>query len=72
MNVAEFKKQPIMGIVRGLKLCQAEPLIEAVIASGLKTLEITMNTKGAAELLRQAKKIAKGKLILGAGTVLDT
>ena len=70
MNIDDFKRQPVMGIVRGLEPEQVEPLIEAVIASGLKTLEITMNTEGAAKLIRQAKKIAKDKLTLGAGTVL--
>lgn len=70
MNIEEFKRQPVMGIVRGLEPDQVKPLTEAVIASGLKTLEITMNTEGAAKLIRQAKKIAKGKLTLGAGTVL--
>ena len=71
MNVEEFKKQPIMGIVRGLDLEQAEPLVEAVIASGLKHLEITMNTKDAAKIISRAGEIAQKRLTLGAGTVLD-
>ncbi|MDD5432676.1 MAG: bifunctional 4-hydroxy-2-oxoglutarate aldolase/2-dehydro-3-deoxy-phosphogluconate aldolase [Candidatus Omnitrophica bacterium] len=71
MNVAEFKKQPVLGIVRGVEPGEIEPLIETVIASGLKTLEITMNTKGAAQLIKTAKQKAQGKLVLGAGTVLD-
>lgn len=60
-----------MGIVRGLGLEQVEPLVEAVVSSGLETLEITMNTPGAAGLIRKAKKIAQKRLTLGAGTVLD-
>ena len=71
MDLAKFKKQPVMGIVRGVELPQLEALIEAVISSGLQTLEITMNTKDAAELIRKAKKIAQESLMLGAGTVLD-
>ncbi|MDD4953689.1 MAG: bifunctional 4-hydroxy-2-oxoglutarate aldolase/2-dehydro-3-deoxy-phosphogluconate aldolase [Candidatus Omnitrophica bacterium] len=71
MNVAEFKKQPVLGIVRGVEAEHIEPLIEAVVAGGLKTLEITMNTRGAAELIRKAVQAARGRLILGAGTVLD-
>jgi len=72
MQVAEFKKQPVMGIVRGLELEQVEPLVEAVISSGLKTLEITMNTPAAARIIRKAGEVAGGRLTLGAGTVLDT
>lgn len=71
MDVREFKKQPILGIVRGVKLAQIEPLVETVIESGLKTLEITMNTPAAAQLIRKSKKIAQKHLTLGAGTVLD-
>jgi len=72
MDVARFMKKPLMGILRGVRLEHVEPLIEAVIASGLETLEITMNTKDAASIIRQAKKVAKGRLVLGAGTVLNT
>lgn len=61
-----------MGIVRGVESEQMEPLIDAVIAAGLETLEITMNTQGAASLIQKARKIAQGRLMLGAGTVLDT
>ena len=71
MDVSRFKKKPIMGIVRGIGLAQIEPLVEAAIAAGLETLEITMNTNDAAQLIRRAKKIAANRLILGAGTVLD-
>jgi len=71
MNVGDFKKQPILGIVRGVNANQIESLINAVIASGLKTLEITMNTANAAKLIRRAKELTKDKLVLGAGTVLN-
>jgi 2-dehydro-3-deoxyphosphogluconate aldolase/(4S)-4-hydroxy-2-oxoglutarate aldolase len=71
MDVAQFKRKPIMGIMRGIELAQIEPLIEAVIAGGLETLEIAMNTKDAAQLIRKAKGCAGKRLVLGAGTVLD-
>src|SRR4030042_3730477 len=71
MDVARFKQQPVMGIARGVELGQIEPLIETVIQAGLKTLEITMNTRGAAQIIRRAKKIAQKRLALCAGTVLD-
>jgi len=71
MDVTKFRKQPILGIVRGVKLEQIEPLVKTVIESGLKTLEITMNTAGAPKLINKARKIAGKRLTLGAGTVLD-
>lgn len=66
-----FKKKPVLGILRGAELSQIEPLIEVVIKAGLQTLEITMNTPGAPELIKKAKQVAAGRLTLGAGTVLS-
>jgi 2-dehydro-3-deoxyphosphogluconate aldolase/(4S)-4-hydroxy-2-oxoglutarate aldolase len=71
MDVAVFKKKPILGILRGAVPDLIEPLVETVIEAGLEALEITMNTAGAAELIRKAKQVAAGRLSLGAGTVLS-
>ncbi|MFA5350806.1 MAG: bifunctional 4-hydroxy-2-oxoglutarate aldolase/2-dehydro-3-deoxy-phosphogluconate aldolase [Candidatus Omnitrophota bacterium] len=70
MDLLDFKKKPILGILRGAEANIIEPLIETVISAGLKTLEITMNTADAPELIRKAKKICGNRLALGAGTVL--
>ncbi len=59
-----------MGILRGVDLKILTPLIETIIASGLETIEITMNTDNAVHLIKTAKNIASGKLTIGAGTVL--
>ena len=59
-----------MGILRGVEPGQIEPLVETVISNGLETLEITMNTKGASELIKKAVKASGKKLAIGAGTVL--
>ena len=71
MDVARFRKLPIMGILRGIEFDAVEPLLETIESSGLKTIEITMNTKGAADLIKKASGYVKGRLIIGAGTVLD-
>lgn len=71
MDVAKFKQKPILGILRGATLDQIEPLVETVIEAGLETLEITMNTPGAAQLIQKAKQVSSGRLTLGAGTVLN-
>lgn len=71
MRIADFKKKPVLGILRGVEAKLIEPLVETVIAAGLETLEITMNTAGAAELIRKAKQAAGSRLTLGAGTVLN-
>ena len=71
MNVADFKKLPIFGILRGIELDSVEPLVEVLCSNGLKTIEITMNTYGAPELIKKAVSAAKGRLTIGAGTVLS-
>lgn len=71
MDLEKFKKLPIMGILRGVLSSEIEPLIAAVIEAGLETIEITMNTKDAAELIRRAVTVSKGRMVIGAGTVLN-
>jgi len=70
MDIRKFKKLPILGILRGVKEEAIEPLVESVISSGLETIEITMNTKGASKLIRKMADLAKKRLTIGAGTVL--
>jgi len=70
MDIAVFKKKPILGILRGIEVDLIEPLVETVISAGLATLEITMNTAKAAELIRKSKQVGGQRLTLGAGTVL--
>ncbi|MBU1726605.1 MAG: bifunctional 4-hydroxy-2-oxoglutarate aldolase/2-dehydro-3-deoxy-phosphogluconate aldolase [Candidatus Omnitrophica bacterium] len=72
MDVKNFKSLPLLGILRGIEFEHVAPLMEAVISSGLETIEITMNTKDAPLLIKEAVRAANGRLTIGAGTVLDT
>ncbi|MBF0510710.1 MAG: bifunctional 4-hydroxy-2-oxoglutarate aldolase/2-dehydro-3-deoxy-phosphogluconate aldolase [Candidatus Omnitrophica bacterium] len=71
MEIQAFKQLPILGIIRGIVSDDLKPLLVSIESSGLKTIEITMNTKGAPELIREARRLSKGRLTIGAGTVLD-
>jgi 2-dehydro-3-deoxyphosphogluconate aldolase/(4S)-4-hydroxy-2-oxoglutarate aldolase len=70
MDIDEFRKLPLLGILRGIESDVIEPLVETYVSSGLKAIEITMNTKGAPALISQMTKAAAGRLAIGAGTVL--
>ncbi len=70
MDVGRFRQQPILGIIRGVQPDAVEPLVETIISCGLQTIEITMNTPGAAESIQRAVAVANGRLTIGAGTVL--
>ena len=70
MNIKEFEELPVLGILRGITYDMISPLVKCAISSGLKSIEITMNTENAPELIKQTKKEANGLLSVGAGTVL--
>lgn len=71
MDIESFKKRPLLGILRGVTADTIEPLVETVVAAGLRTIEITMNTAGAPELIRKMTNTAADRLVVGAGTVLS-
>lgn len=72
MDIARFKKLPIMGILRDISLDEIEPLIDTIIGAGLETIEIAMNSDNPDRLIKKAVNRAKGRLMIGAGTVLNT
>jgi 2-dehydro-3-deoxyphosphogluconate aldolase/(4S)-4-hydroxy-2-oxoglutarate aldolase len=71
MDIEKFRKKPVLGILRGIESDCLEPLTEAVISSGLEAIEITMNTEGSGGLISKMARCAKGRIAVGAGTVLD-
>jgi 2-dehydro-3-deoxyphosphogluconate aldolase / (4S)-4-hydroxy-2-oxoglutarate aldolase len=48
---------------------QAQPLAEALVAGGLKVLEVTLRTPAALDAIREMKQVPGA--IVGAGTVID-
>jgi 2-dehydro-3-deoxyphosphogluconate aldolase/(4S)-4-hydroxy-2-oxoglutarate aldolase len=64
-----FLKVPIVGIVRNLSFEEIKGILSAYLAAGLTTIEITMNTEGAAGMIKFAVANYAGKLNIGAGTV---
>lgn len=70
MNIDRFRRLPVLGILRGITAANVPPLAEAVIAAGLEAVEITMNTTDAPALIRCMAAEGKGRLVVGAGTVL--
>lgn len=64
-----FDQVPIVGILRGLPREDIFNCIAAYHSAGLTTVEITMNTEGAAQFIQDAVAQYEGKLNIGAGTV---
>lgn len=72
MDIHLFKTLPIMGILRGIDAKLVAPIVEILQSSGLMTIEVTMNTAGAPELIEAIIKRGRDKITVGAGTVLTT
>ena len=67
-----FSKVPIVGIIRNLCFDTIEKILPIYLSAGLTTIEITMNTQAAEEIIRFAADKYKGQLNVGAGTVCNT
>jgi len=71
MDLDRFRKKPVLGILRGIPDRSLEPLLDAIVASGLETIEFAMNSKNAVALIKKAACLYEKKLMIGAGTVLS-
>lgn len=67
----QIKESGVVAIVRGTSPSVLGQIIGALNEGGVKAVEVTFNTPGAAEMIRElVEKYAEGMLV-GAGTVLD-
>ena len=69
--LSRFKELPILGILRDIKEEHLPSLADSILTSGLKSVEITMNTPHAATLIRKMIYLSNDNLLIGAGTVLN-
>ncbi len=60
----------IIAIVRAQQAAQVVPLFEALIAGGIRAIEITMTTPNALEAIREAREKLGERAVIGVGTVL--
>lgn len=65
---AKFQQVPIVGIVRNFSLATVKQIMPVYQEAGLSSIEITMNTKGAADIIHFIRK-SYPTLNVGAGTV---
>ena len=67
-----FEGEPVLGILRGIKLEKLDQIFEVIVDSGLKYIEITLNTPEAPKLIRTAVLKYGKSICIGAGTVLTS
>ncbi len=61
----------IIAIIRGYDKDNIREIIRSLIKGGISVLEVTMNTEGAASIIKELKDEFGGKALFGAGTVLN-
>ena len=69
--LAHILEHKLVAIVRGAKPADLLKVAEALHAGGVRTMEITLNSPGALASIEEIAGAMAGKLLVGAGTVLD-
>ena len=66
-----IRAKKIITIIRGVEESVIVKIAEALIAGGIEMMEVTCNTAGFASMIRALKEATKGKMLIGAGTVIS-
>lgn len=66
----EIERAGVVAIIRTQEAERVRWVADALVAGGVRTLEITMTVPGAVEIIRRLTEDPPGPLLLGAGTVL--
>ena len=69
--VTEIERTGVVAVIRTKNKEEVRTIVDAIIAGGVRILEITMTIPGAAELIRELSDDLGNTCILGAGTVID-
>ena len=71
-NLQEMIDGGVVAIVRVESARQAIEVCGAIARGGIKPIEVTMTVPGAIDVIKEFKSAMKDKVLVGAGTVLDT
>jgi 2-dehydro-3-deoxyphosphogalactonate aldolase len=66
-----FRQMPIIAILRGVKPTEAVTIAEAVFESGIRVIEIPLNSPEPLASIRRVADALSGRAVVGAGTVLS-
>ena len=67
----KIKEYGVIAIVRGTKADQMKKIAQALYEGGVRIIEVTFNTENVQEMIKELTEEFKGRMIIGAGTVLD-
>jgi 2-dehydro-3-deoxyphosphogluconate aldolase/(4S)-4-hydroxy-2-oxoglutarate aldolase len=69
--LSQILKHKVVSIIRGANPDDVLKIAMALHDGGIKLLEVTLNSVNALEVIAQLSESMKGKMLIGAGTVLD-
>ncbi|UJF31662.1 bifunctional 4-hydroxy-2-oxoglutarate aldolase/2-dehydro-3-deoxy-phosphogluconate aldolase [Paenibacillus hexagrammi] len=70
-GIREIERTRIVAIVRGVKEAHIASVAEALFSGGVTVMEVTLNTPGALDMIKELQHRFGEKMYIGAGTVLD-
>ncbi|WJH34607.1 bifunctional 4-hydroxy-2-oxoglutarate aldolase/2-dehydro-3-deoxy-phosphogluconate aldolase [Paenibacillus sp. CC-CFT747] len=70
-GLRQIEDTRIVAIVRGVEPKHIQPVAEALLQGGITVMEVTLNTVGALDSIRELRQAMDGRMFIGAGTVLD-
>ena len=71
-TIHKILEHKIVAIIRGANPADVLKIAEALYAGGIRILEITMNSQAPLEAIMEVADKLGDKMVIGAGTVLDT
>ncbi len=69
--LSRIKQTGVIAIMRHTSASLAAEAAEALLRGGIDVVEVTLNTAGAAEMIRNLSAAFAGRMVVGAGTVLS-
>ncbi|KHE66936.1 bifunctional 4-hydroxy-2-oxoglutarate aldolase/2-dehydro-3-deoxy-phosphogluconate aldolase [Halobacillus sp. BBL2006] len=70
-HLQKLEEAGVIAVIRRPERKDVLPLAEALVEGGVTTLEVTVDTDGAFDIIRELKKELGEQALVGAGTVLD-
>ena len=64
-----LKKSPLVPVLRKIRFDDSSFIVNALIEGGVRTVEITMETERASEIIRKTVDEFGSQTLVGAGTV---
>ena len=71
-TVSDILKNKVVAIIRGVKPDKVWLVAEALYAGGVRLMEITVNSPKALFVIEEVSTLMHNRMLIGAGTVLDS